>query len=64
MVFFRNNPSTNCSIPLQNKVIYHKMMYYTGLGLSTVDQVLKYIKYPKYMPSTSTGQVLIYLKST
>ena len=31
-----------------------------GLGSSTVDQVLKYIKYPKYIPSTSTGQVLIY----
>ena len=33
-----------------------------GLGSSTVDQVLKYIKYPKYIPSTSTGQVLIFLK--
>ena len=32
-----------------------------GLGSSTVDQVLKY---PKYIPSTSTGQVLIFLKST
>ena len=31
-----------------------------GLGSSTVDQVLKYTKYPKYIPSTSTGQVLIY----
>ena len=30
-----------------------------GLGSSTVDQVLKY---PKYIPSTSTGQVLIFLK--
>ena len=30
-----------------------------GLGSSTVDQVLKYTKYPKYIPSTSTGQVLI-----
>ena len=29
VVFFRNNPTTNCSIPLQNIVIYHKMMYYT-----------------------------------
>ena len=36
----------------------------SGLGSSTVDQVLKYIKYPKCIPSTSTGQVLIYLKST
>ena len=30
---------------------------------STVDQVLKYTKYPNYIPSTSTGQVLIFLKS-
>ena len=36
----------------------------SGLGSSTVDQVLKYTKYPKYIPSTSTGQVLIFLKST
>ena len=35
-----------------------------GLGSSTVDQVLKYTKYPKYILSTSTGQVLIFLKST
>ena len=35
-----------------------------GFGSSTVDQVLKYTKYPKYIPSTSTGQVLIFLKST
>ena len=34
----------------------------TGLGSSTVDQVLKYTKYPKYIPSTSTGQVLFFLK--
>ena len=33
----------------------------SGLGsTSTVDQVLKYTKYPKYIPSTSTGQVLIF----
>ena len=32
----------------------------SGLGSSTVDQVLKYTKYPKYIPSTSTGQVLIF----
>ena len=38
--------------------------YGTGLGSSTVDQVLKYTKYYKYIPSTSTGQVLIILKST
>ena len=36
----------------------------TGLGSSTVEQVLKYTKYPKYIPSTSTGQVLIFKKST
>ena len=35
-----------------------------ALGSSTVDQVLKYTKYPKYIPSTSTGQVLIFFKST
>ena len=34
----------------------------TGLGSSTVDQVLKYTKYPKHLPSTSTGQVLILFK--
>ena len=34
----------------------------SGLGSSTVDQVLKYTKYPKHLPSTSTGQVLIFLK--
>ena len=28
-----------------------------GLGSSTVDQVLKYTKYLKHIPSTSTGQV-------
>ena len=33
-----------------------------GLGSSIVDQVLKYTKYPKYIPSTSTGQVLIFFK--
>ena len=33
-----------------------------GLGSSTADQVLKYTKYTKYIPSTSTGQVLIFLK--
>ena len=31
--------------------------YAPGLVSSTVDQVLKYTKYPKYLPSTSTGQV-------
>ena len=38
------------------------IMRVSGLGSSTVDQVLKYTKYPKYIPSTS--QVLIFLKST
>ena len=36
----------------------------SGLGSRTVDQVLKYTKYPKYIPSTSTGQVLIFSNST
>ena len=34
--------------------------FLSGLGSSTVDQVLKYTKYPKYIPSTSTGQVFIF----
>ena len=38
----------------------NKMNYRPGLGSSTVDQVLKYTKYPNYIPSTSTGQVLIF----
>ena len=42
----------------------HSYMCTPGLGSSTVDQVLKYIKYPKYIPSTSTAQVLLFLKST
>ena len=44
--------------------ILKQNIYISGLGSSTVDQVLKYTKYPKYIPSTSTGQVLIFLKST
>ena len=32
------------------------------LGSSTVDQVLKYTKYLKHIPSTSTGQVLRFKK--
>ena len=39
---------------------YKKLEVVSGLGSSTVDQVLKYTKYPKYIPSTSTGQVLIF----
>ena len=34
-------------------------MCVSGLGSSTVDQVLKY---PKYKPNTSTGQVLIFFR--
>ena len=34
----------------------------SGLGSSTVDQVLKYTKYSKCIPSTSTGQELIFKK--
>ena len=37
-------------------------MCVTGLGSSTGDQVLKYTKYPKHLPSTSTGQVLLFFK--
>ena len=47
-----------------NKLFISTYQYGPGLGSSTVDQVLKYTKYPKYIPSTSTGQVLIFLKST
>ena len=46
---------------IQLTTIYY---FKARLGSSTVDQVLKYTKYPKYIPSTSTGQVLILLKST
>ena len=50
---------------LRHDILLDKLTYYgAGLGSSTVDQVLKYTKYPKYIPSTSTGQVLIFLKST
>ena len=37
-------------------------MSIAGLGSSTVDQVLKYTKYPKYIPSSSTGQVHNFFK--
>ena len=43
-----------------NRLPQYFNVYQTGLGSSTVDQVLKYTKYPKYIPSTSTGQVLIF----
>ena len=53
-----------CRLMVQIKlqVILKKTLCKSGLGSSTVDQVLKYTKYPKYIPSTSTGQVLIFLK--
>ena len=57
MLNIKGHKTEPCGIP-------HKTVWWPGLGSSTVDQVLKYIKYPKYIPSTSTGQVLIYLKST
>ena len=44
VAFFRNNPTTNCSIPLQNIVIYHKMMYYTmNSSISTTKVVFYHI---------------------
>ena len=42
VVFFRNNPTTNCSIPLQNIVIYHIMMYYTMNSSISTTQVIFY----------------------
>ena len=47
---------------IEHRTLLIKIMYVPGLGSSTVDQVLKYTKYPKYIPSTSTGQVLIFFK--
>ena len=40
------------------KTITRRQVYCLPLAL------LKYTKYPKYIPSTSTGQVLIFKKST
>ena len=40
---------------------HHNDVCRSELGSSTVDQVLKYTKYSKYIPSTSTGQVLMFL---
>ena len=55
----------NYTLQPQDNIIYNMNRYQKpGLGSSTVDQVLKYTKYPKYIPSTSTGQVLMFLKST
>ena len=43
-VFFKNNPTTNCSILLQNIVIYHKMMYYImNSSISTTEVVFYHI---------------------
>ena len=46
----------------ESAILLKGEMFLAGLGSSTVDQVLKYTKYPKYIPSTSTGQVLIFFK--
>ena len=48
---------------LRNNLFFYLVgVYMAGLWSSTVDQVLKYTKYHKYIPSTRTGQVLIFLK--
>ena len=44
VVLFKNNPTTNCSILLQNIVIYHKMMYYImNSSISTTEVVFYHI---------------------
>ena len=44
VVFFKSNPTTNCSILLQNIVIYHKMMYYImNSSISTTEVVFYHI---------------------
>ena len=44
VVFFRNTPTTNCSILLQIIVIYHRMMYYTmNSSISTTEVVFYHI---------------------
>ena len=48
------------SVFIKTSSLLNKGIDIPGLGSSTVDQVLKYTK---YIPSTSTGQVLIFLKS-
>ena len=45
---------------MYNCTVMHVCVCVAGLGSSTVDQLLKYTKYPKDIPSTSTGQVLIF----
>ena len=51
----------NILAPKQSDILQSSLLITCspGLGSSTVDQVLKY---PKYIPSTSTGQVLIFFK--
>ena len=51
-------------LPVTKSSLNHEGAKAARLGSSTVDQVLKYTKYPKYIPSTSTGQVLIFSNST
>ena len=44
VVLFKNNPTTNCSILLQNIVIYHKIMYYImNSSISTTEVVFYHI---------------------
>ena len=61
---FSNDMCEVLIVKLSNPQFVLINTYRPGLGSSTVDQVLKYTKYPKYIPSTSTGQVLIFLKRT
>ena len=44
VVFFINNPTTNCTILLQNIIFYHKLVYYTMNGsVSTTEKVFYHI---------------------
>ena len=44
VVFFINNPTTNCTILLQNIIFYHKLVYYTMNGsVSTTEKVCYHI---------------------
>ena len=61
---FSSNNCDDNDMHKQMRMLHCRSNRLAGLGSSTVDQVLKYTKYPKYIPSTSTGQVLIFLKST
>ena len=53
----------HCRKHLAVNILNMKPIYNQGWGQVQLT-VLKYTKYPKYIPSTSTGQVLIFLKST